>query len=400
LNQKSIKGDVCIVSPRFANCWENISGTWRDLYYTDIPFHLKKLGLEVIHIVSPDFKENINQNKYPVDIVCQFHSMDIIKATMQTVVFQFKTFRLLIKYFSEWKKHTRLCSFAIELLINFCLLQRNLTFFYAFKRIFSQIGCKIILFYDEIYFSGRSLQLALNSIKNNLLPISIGMQHGIVSDDHLIYFTDTGDAYCSFPTPDYFFVQNELVRKCYQRFTPKKDMSRLKNVGLHRVEKKNDFNTQNLPEQLLALDKDKTIFLLLGGRLSEQKIIWDILLEVNREFSLQLIVKPHHLFPWPRNWLDQIHENDNSKLIYLRYYDINQLIYLSDYVISSVSTAIINVIFQKKFPIIFNYQNRIDVSHFFKWLQSQNDAIAATNTDQLKAAIIRSAMEISFEKLY
>ncbi len=387
---KIYAADVCLISGYLPVCWEKKGDHIRDRYFAELPEYLKKKGLKIWQLISPGKRCSLlagqrEPRSIRWDLAC------ILKAFVQTSRYYLMTAFITIRNRRHLQQSWHLKLFAQMLLANSRNFFHNLACYYSFKRLFSRHHPRIVLFYDEVYFFGRVLNLAIKKLPSDKQPITVGMQHGSVSDNQLTYFTDVGDPDLPFPSCDYYFVHNELAKKSYGRFLPPDDQNRIKITGLHRVERNHFSEFARIEERLAGLDNQQPIFLLVGGIPTDMNEICNTLTQLMLDMPLQLVIKPHPSHPFPAKWLADLKAANSGPIWYSEQFNLDEVIRRSDYIISTISTSMLNIITHRKYPIICNFSERFDASQMLSWFKQQADAVVVQSPANLHKAIIRLA---------
>jgi len=371
---KADDADVCLISGCLPVCWEKKGDRIRDRYYSELPEFLKIRGLKVWQLIAPGRRCSLlSDQREPRSIRWDLSS--ILHAFVQTLVYYLMTAFVTVRNRKHLGRSWPLKLFARTLLSNSKNFFGNLACYYSYKRLFSEHHPRIVLFYDEVYFSGRALNMAIEKLPFNQRPITVGMQHGSVSENQLTYFTDVGDADLPFPNCDYFFVHNELAKISYGRFLHQNSINQIKITGLHRVELKH-FSGLIKPEDMLAgLDKHQPVFLLIGGIPTDIKELCHALIQLMHNTPLQLIIKPHPSHPFSEDRLADLREANSGHIWYSEEFNLDEVISKGDYIITTVSTSLLNVITHRKYPIIYNSSERFDASQMLWWFKQQEDAV-------------------------
>ena len=375
--------DVCIVSAGLPVCWEKSKDRIIDRYYTDLPRFLNESGLKVGHVISPGERCPLVLNRREIPSI-HWNFSGVCIAAAQTMAFFFMSFLIVAWYRNDLHQNWRLKLLGYYLFTNHRALFTNIACYYAYKRFILKNHPRIVLFYDEVYFSGRALMMAVNRFPKNKRPITVGLQHGIVSENQLTYSTDIGDAEMPFPSCDYFFVQNELAKNCYRRFLPANASNHIKITGLHRIDTSmvsGEFQSDDL---LKGLDRNIPIFLLIGGIPTDMRELWHTLATLMKVTPLQLIIKPHPSHPFPKKWLANLNLPEGGRVWYSTGFNLDEVISISDYVIATISTSLLNVISHKKYPIIYSTSGRFDVSEMLPWFEKQKDGAVAHSSIELQ----------------
>ena len=363
------KADVCFLAWGW---WESHHGEPRDMYYTNLSKRFRDMGISV-KILTPASATRTNPKaECMADGVIDFTLPATMMAAFQTARFLLSSLVATVRFKSEHRSYNRWTNkvILIQLLTQNGTLFSNLVFFNTFKKYFLRHRANIIMFYDEVYLHGRALQMALSSLPEQARPVSVGFQHGWVCENHLTYNTDPGDINMPFPACDYFFVYNLLAAEMYKNLLHEDRHERVRIVGMHRVQTEGGACSARMEGErsLNDLDNSLPVFLLLGD--ITVKDAWDTICDFSKQNIIQLIVKPHPIFPIPRDWLKRFELRTGSKLHVSEDFDLDYVISVSDYILSPVSTALLNAIAQKKKIILFALDNRVDEYQFQPWIES------------------------------
>lgn len=388
LTAKTSEVDVCIISAGLPVCWEKQGNQLRDRYYTDLPLFLSASGLKVWHVISPGERCSLISKRREIPSIC-WNLWGICMAAVQTLASFFMTLIIIVRNRKQLRQawHWKLLGFY--LLTNHKAIFTNLACYHAYKRFIDRHHPRVVLFYDEVYFSGRALEMAITGLPYRKRTITVGMQHGVVSENQLTYFTDIGDAGMPFPCCDYFFVQNELAKKCYSRFLQTEATNHIIITGLHRIEPDSvsgEIQSENL---LKGLDTKKPVFLLIGGIPTDMRELWHALAELMHITPLQLIVKPHPSHPFSDDWLEGLRPQEGGRVWYSNNFNLDEVIKKSDYVIATISTSLLNVVSHKRYPIIYHASGRFDVSQMLSWFERQKDGVVVHSAVDLQKVVKR-----------
>jgi hypothetical protein len=83
----------------------------------------------------------------------------------------------------------------------------------------SQKGSTKFFYSDEYYISGRVISAGINSANNSFVS-SIGIQHGLLFENHSVYAISNNETgfHDALPTPDYFLVWGQYFKDLFLRF--------------------------------------------------------------------------------------------------------------------------------------------------------------------------------------
>lgn len=348
------------------NYWKQINGNRKiDVYFDSLPYDLQKEGISVERISNTLLLYNYDKN-------CEIDR--IINGNLIDALFAFRIYSKIIHWLKgitiedslvykknpEWLKDLSLYKhFLLEnskiLFIGLILYREYLSYIFIKEP-------KIICFCDEIGYSRKALQLAVNDSICDRKPKTVGFQHGWVYYTRFShnYISDHNEIDNPFPIANYYLVYNEIARNVYSELSNYIKKEDIIITGMHRIEtyKKDLFKIyyNELKHYDLRL-------LFIDGGIEYTRECKGLLEEILSLDKIALIIKPH---PYWKSDLKIINElslkkRSSSKLWYSDKFHLETIIQVSDAVILNSSTVFLNAIFMNR-PIIYtNYdEERVD----------------------------------------
>jgi len=361
--KKSIEIDCAFL---IGNYWKQINSNRKiDMYFDSIPYDLEKENLSVEKISNTLLLYDYDMN-YEIDKVINGNVFDVFFAfrIYSKIIGLLK--EIVIEDSSVYKKNpTWVKDFSLYkyfLLNNSKVLFMGLILYREYLKYIYVKKPKVICFYDEIGYSRKALQLAINDSACEKKPKTIGFQHGWVNYTRFShnFISDQNELDNPFPVADYYFVYNKIAKNVYSELSNYIKKENIILTGIHRIEnyKEDLFKTyfnelKNYDVRLLFID---------GGieYTRESKELLGKILSLDR---VALIIKPHPFWPSDLEIIEElnIRKNPTSKLWYSDSFHLETIIKVSDAVILNSSTVFLNAIFMTKVIIYTNFdKDRVD----------------------------------------
>lgn len=323
-NSKSIDNRILFVSNSFSH-WDIsiIKKFFMDRYYSKVLYKLKidASMKNKIRVITIDFTTNNKLVKYSI---YNYIKLNNILSLIPQVLTYFHEISKISNNFYKISESSLLVKIFNMFIIKKILLNQK---------------PKAIIYYDEVYWSGKMLSVISNSLNID----SYGFQHAFDSYHHITYKTLRISKEVKEVFPKYFFVYGPYSKKLFSSYGYPKD--KIIEIGFDRIENINYLKPiirdKLNKKKVLFLSINSTIYVLLE-ELIKKKDFLNIISIACRPHPLTSINKEKFMSKYPEILLINPKKSSLDK-------NINTV----DCVIGNSSTSLINAIYQKKIVISF-----------------------------------------------
>ena len=326
-----------------------------DMYFDSIPSGLREENFNVETISNTLLLYNYNKN-------CDIDK--ILNGKLSDVFFAFHLYykitrslkKMFIDYYQLYKNNTKwmkdLSLYKYFLLRNSKILFIGLILYREYHNYIRVKKPKVICFYDEIGYSRKVLQLAVNDSDFDKKPITIAFQHGWVYYTRFShnFIVDKNEITNPFPTADFYFVYNKIAKDVYSELSNHIQKKNIIVTGMYRIEEPIEDLYKIYSKEMENYD----IKILYIDSCSEYTRQNRYLLEKILSYDkIALIIKPHPNYPSDLKIIEELNlkKKPTSKLFYSKDFHLETIIKISDAILLNDSTVFLNAIYMNKMII-------------------------------------------------
>jgi hypothetical protein len=372
--------------------WGEHDGHSRNRYYTELPEHFRDAGLSVAVVAPSDALRHVRSAPPKLDAIIEYRFRSILLAVYHTVRFAVGSLLNAIRlcFTTKMRQKVWMKPFLLRLMVCNRSLFTKILMLHGFQDFFQRHRTGAIITYTELYLNSRALLLGLSRLSPEHRPISIGFQHGLISENKISYMPDRGDADIPFPACDFYFAYNRLAGQIYDRLFNGRSRQRVRIVGMHRVGSGGPQRLARTEKSISLdnLDSEQPVFLLVGSTPGRMEDAWAVICRLSRFARMQLIIKPHPEYPLSGEWLERFDTKHGSHLWYNMNYDLDWAISVSDYVLVQASTAVLNAVEQRRRIVLLALDGRFDPYQLPAWLDREPQAHVARSPEQLDRILV------------